>query len=238
MAMSALVLLPGMDGTGDLFAPLIPSLDAALDVAVVRYPRDAPLDYSELEAIARSACPENRNYFLLGESFSGPLAIKIAATRPAGLLGIILCSTFATNPRPRLGVIGRLATLFPVTFAPARLISFALLGRFATRQLCRLITASVRSVGAKALQARLRAVLEVNVLADLAELRVPILCLCASEDRLVPEASLAQICAANPTVQVVHIVGPHCLLQARPQQAAAAINEFIVNHSNGLSPRV
>jgi pimeloyl-ACP methyl ester carboxylesterase len=99
-----------------------------------------------------------------------------------------------------------------------------------------LITAAVRSVGAKVLHARLHAVLEVNGLAELAELRVPILCLCASEDWLVPKASRAQICAANPAVHVVQIVGPHCLLQARPQQSAAAINEFIAHHSHARSP--
>ena len=36
--MTALVLLPGMDGTGDLFAPLLSALSPALRTIVVRYP--------------------------------------------------------------------------------------------------------------------------------------------------------------------------------------------------------
>ena len=36
--MTALVLLPGMDGTGDLFAPLLSALPPALRTIVVRYP--------------------------------------------------------------------------------------------------------------------------------------------------------------------------------------------------------
>ena len=53
--MTALVLLPGMDGTGDLFAPLLSALSPALRTIVIRYPSDRPLGYAELEAHARRA---------------------------------------------------------------------------------------------------------------------------------------------------------------------------------------
>lgn len=232
--MTTLALLPGMDGTGDLFAPLISALDGSFEVTVARYPRDPALGYSQLEPNARSACPTNGHYFLLGESFSGPLAIQIAATNPKGLLGIILCATFATNPRPRLGPLGKAVTLLPVWLAPSPLVSFALLGRFATPRLRQAITAAVRSVSSRAMRARLHSVLAVNVLADLARIRVPILYLRASVDRIVPIDSLSQICNSNPAVQVINIAGPHCVLQASPRQAAAAINAFIAHTSNNL----
>ena len=40
-----LVLLPGMDGTGDLFDPLLSALPAAPPPVVLRYPAREPLDY-------------------------------------------------------------------------------------------------------------------------------------------------------------------------------------------------
>ena len=46
---NTLVLLPGMDGTGELFAPLLhelKQLDTTLKVIVMAYPRDIPLDYA------------------------------------------------------------------------------------------------------------------------------------------------------------------------------------------------
>ncbi|WP_222432862.1 alpha/beta fold hydrolase [Caenimonas sedimenti] len=96
-----LVLLPGMDGTGELFAPFIAAYGGATQV--VRYPPTAVLNYAGLEEVARSALPRGEPFVLLGESFSGPIAISLAASRPPNLLGVILCCTFARNPRPFLG---------------------------------------------------------------------------------------------------------------------------------------
>ncbi|UUZ51553.1 alpha/beta hydrolase [Massilia sp. B-10] len=48
----------------------------------------------------RSRLPPAEPYFLLGESFSGPVAIALAAERPPMLLGLILSCTFARNPLP------------------------------------------------------------------------------------------------------------------------------------------
>ena len=65
----ALVLLPGMDGTGELFAPLVQALNPAVSTIVVRYP-DESLDYPEHERVAVAALPTDRSYVVLGESFS------------------------------------------------------------------------------------------------------------------------------------------------------------------------
>lgn len=62
-----LVLLPGMDGTGRLFAPFVEALGGALETRVVRYPPRAALDYAALEPIARAAMPSDRPFVLLGE---------------------------------------------------------------------------------------------------------------------------------------------------------------------------
>jgi pimeloyl-ACP methyl ester carboxylesterase len=97
-----LVLLPGLDGTGDLFAPVVDALGPNVPTQIVRYPLSHASDYAACEAIARGALPTDRPYVLLGESFSGPIAVSIAAAAPPGLRGLILCSTFARNPQPYL----------------------------------------------------------------------------------------------------------------------------------------
>jgi pimeloyl-ACP methyl ester carboxylesterase len=93
-----LVLLPGMDGTGLLFEPFLKALKG-FEPLVLRYPRGLT-DYADCVAYARARLPKERPFLLLGESFSGPVAIALAAERPAGLRGLVLCSTFARNPRP------------------------------------------------------------------------------------------------------------------------------------------
>ena len=67
------VLLPGMDGTGELFADFVDALPKSFETVRVRYPADRCLSYSELEELVQAACSEP--FMLVAESFSTPLAI-------------------------------------------------------------------------------------------------------------------------------------------------------------------
>ncbi len=68
------VLLPGMDGTGELFAPFLSSLAGICSVQVIRYPRDADLTYAELQQYVMNQLPVSEPITLIAESFSGPIA--------------------------------------------------------------------------------------------------------------------------------------------------------------------
>ena len=92
-----LVLLPGMDGTGIMFQPLVREIEKDFDPIVISYPQDRPLDYEALTQYVTALLP-NTKFIILGESFSGPIAIKVADSKPKNLLGIILCATFIKNP--------------------------------------------------------------------------------------------------------------------------------------------
>ena len=95
-----LLLLPGLDGTGRFFARLQRCLDDRIDVEVVRYPGDRPLGYRELANYVRAHIGA-QPVVLLGESFSGPIAIRLAAELPQHVKGLILAATFITSPWPR-----------------------------------------------------------------------------------------------------------------------------------------
>ena len=113
-----LVLLPGLDGTGKLFSEFVKSLGSSVDSRIVAYPKDLALGYDELETLVLAALPRDRRFILLGESFSGPIAIRIAARSPAGLVALILCGTFAKNPFPWLGWARPLAAYLPLKSLP------------------------------------------------------------------------------------------------------------------------
>ena len=85
-----LVLLPGLDGTGKLFSEILKALEGRVATLIVDYPKDVSLGYDELEVlkVRCAALPDDRPFVLLGESFSGPLAIRIAAHPPPGLCGL------------------------------------------------------------------------------------------------------------------------------------------------------
>jgi len=236
--MVALVLLPGMDGTGQLFDDFLEALGPEVQAIVVSYPPDQVLDYAQLEAFARSRLPSEQPFVLLGESFSGPIVVSIAASAPSGLRGLVLCCSFVKNPRPALGWLRALSGVLPVGAIPTGLLSRTLLGRFSTPSIHRALLQALAGVSSRALRARVRAVLGVNVASLLSRVRVPVLCLRATEDRVVPAAASRMVSRLLPEARVVELAAPHFLLQAVPAEAALHVGAFLREVSVGLFPPV
>ncbi len=80
-----LVLLPGLDGTGRLFTPLRRLLEPNFRTVVISYPADCPHDYDGLSTKVVRELPKTP-HVIVAESFSGPVALKVAACNPQGLL--------------------------------------------------------------------------------------------------------------------------------------------------------
>jgi hypothetical protein len=86
--MPQLIILPGLDGTGVRITPFLREMERVVPRAVIGYPPDRPMGYAELESLVRHSLPESERYVLLAESFSGPIAIRVAANPPPGLAGL------------------------------------------------------------------------------------------------------------------------------------------------------
>ena len=222
-----LVLLPGMDGTGTLFAPFIAALGVTVKTVVVRYPPQGALDYPACEALARQALPLRGRFVILGESFSGPVAISLAASQPKGLMGLVLCATFASNPYPIFKPFANLTRLLPIKAAPASAMGLGLLGRFATPELLAALQSALAAVSTTALHARMRAVLSVDVHDQLRDVAVPALYLRAAHDRVVPARAAQHIGHVCSQATIVDIDAPHFILQAAPGPAADAVQTFL-----------
>jgi pimeloyl-[acyl-carrier protein] methyl ester esterase len=225
--MVTLVLLPGMDGTGTLFEHFCEALGADLPTVIVDYPGNLPLDYQALEHFARERLPTGEPYVLMGESFSGPIAISLAESKPAGLLGLILCCTFARNPVPLFRPMRHVVALLPISTTLTALIAPILLGRFSSSELRSALRRALDMVSSVALRKRLGAVLTVDYSLKMANVAVPVLYLRASEDRIVPAEEACHIKALCPLAQVLTLDAPHMLLQTRPVEAAAIVRGFV-----------
>jgi pimeloyl-[acyl-carrier protein] methyl ester esterase len=224
-----LFLLPGLDGTGQLFHPLSANLPEYLVPCLIQYPPDIFLDYNLLVEYARERISTDKPFVLLAESFSGPVALELAASERCNLVAVILCATFISNPAPKpLSWIGSLlgAMLFKLT-PPRFLIRYYLLGQRASEQLVNNFMSAVQSVSGKVLLSRLKCIFNVDAKDALRACPVPILYLSGKQDKLVSERSLQEIRAIKPEVEVARIDGPHLLLQREPVESAEAIDGFL-----------
>jgi pimeloyl-ACP methyl ester carboxylesterase len=223
--MSAAVLLPGLDGTGVLLERFAQALGTALDTRIVAYPPALSSSYAELEKLAHAALPIDKPYLLIGESFSGPIAISLAAKAPPGLKGLVLCATFARSPIPMLRPLAPL-----LRFAPAQLPAFVLrhllLGRWGAASIERSLAGALAQIPADVIRERVRAVLSADVSAQLSAVRVPVMYLQGTEDRMIPPAAGEYLRQVAPSVEIVRVEGPHFLLQAAPEHCLEKILEF------------
>lgn len=224
--MTAIILLPGMDGTGRMFAEFAASLEGNLRPVVISYPSDKTLSYRELADFAQAFLPTNEPFILLGESFSGPVAISLAASEPAGLIGLVLCCTFTRNPLPFLRFLKDLTGILPINARIAALGMPLLFGRFSTVERRTALQQALQSVPVTTLRTRMRAVSEVDVSKELQKVNVPILYLQASLDRVVPKSAASYMQSLVSNIDIIKIRGPHLLLQAMPKEAARIVEEF------------
>lgn len=220
-----------MDGTGKLLLEFMRALPAHLRKEIPVYPADAVLTYEQLTRLVRSLCENSPPFVLLAESFSSPLAIRIAAERPKNLCGLILCAGFAASPVR--GVKRRLGSALASLLMRVPLSEFAirtwLLGRNAPSERVKGAREVIASVKPAVLSARLRAVLKCDVRDDLCKIEVPMLYLQARQDRLVRPRCLEEIRIIRPEIRAVVLDGPHFLLQREPQKATSIVAEFLAS---------
>jgi pimeloyl-ACP methyl ester carboxylesterase len=222
-----LVLLPGLDGTGKLFSEFIKVLGTGIDVQVITYPTDQPLGYEELELRVRAALPSHGRFVLLGESFSGPIAIRIAATAPPGLSAVILCGSFAKNPYPLLGWAHPLAAFVPLKSLPRWVRAPLMWGSRRTSQVPVRSERALAAVSSGVVRRRIAALLTVDATDALVRISLPMLVLFARNDRVVPKAATQWLLARSHNALSVAIDGPHLLLQTRPHECAAPVVRFL-----------
>ncbi len=233
MTLPSLVLLPGLDGTGLLFGPLLGALPSDVSPIVVSYPWDRPLGYSDLLPLVLAALPTDGPFVLLGESFSGPLAVMAAAARPTGLVGVVLCASFIRNPHPYVPSVLAAAVRAPVFRLFPRFLQIkALLAGYSSPSLRSLTQEALSRVAPAVLAGRIREVLGVNVVQQLRACTVPILYLRARSDFVVPAWNITTIRKACPGLQVVSLPGPHMVLQASANAAAEALTHFLTANAS------
>lgn len=216
-----IVLLPGLDGTGNLFKPLLDFLpqDSAI---VITLPETGEQDYSALATYCKEWLPQEP-YMLIAESFSGPIGLLLAATEGVFLKRLVLVATFAQPPRP---LLSRLCTFLPLKqmiqlpcsgFA-SRLLFLSL---SAPREVVDNFIGSVKEMPSRVIAKRLRVVsnFELNIEC----INKPVVYIQPSKDWLVPKKSYLSVADLCSNLTFRSVRGPHFILQVNPRSCAEII---------------
>lgn len=232
---TTLVLLPWLDGTEIFFGPLLAALPAWVKPVVVTYPMSGANDYSKLLTIVEAAIGDSKEFYVLGWSFSGPLALTLAAKEPTRIRGVILCASFVRPPLPVLSWLP-----FVVVSPVVHLVRLArripvFLFNDSTDRFRRDKAATWARVPTRILVARARAILALDARECLRECSQPVLYLAGSRDRVVPNWNAEEVVRESPTAKVVAIDGPHLALYTNPRAAAHVIVGFIRDRESQLA---
>lgn len=220
------LLLPGIDGSGRLFGPLLAAEPRGLVPRVVSYPAERALGYDDLCAFVRARLPRSP-FLLVAESFSGPIAVRLAAERPPGLAGLVLAATFLHRPlNPLLHPVRSLAgaRLFGLPM-PAPLVRHFMAGPDAPDALVAEVQAAVAAVSAAVMAHRAGEAVRADVREAFARVDVPVLWLAPERDRLLRTDGLAEVAALRPDAELVTLDAPHMILQRCPHACLAEIEQ-------------
>jgi len=230
----ATFLLPGLEGTGRLFARFVAAADPALDLRVLSYPPDRHLGYAALEELVTRQLPADRPYALLGESFAGPLVLRIASRAPPGLVGIVLATTFHRRPAARaLSALRPLGLVFFRAPMPAHAVRILLAGADAPDDLVEEVRDAVALVKGSVMARRAREALRVDATEHLRACPVPVLFLGGREDRLLRSALPIEVRALRPDAEIRMLDAPHLVLQTRPRESMRLVADFLARAANG-----
>lgn len=220
-----LVLLPGFDGTGLLFNDFINKCPPEFTTEVIKIPSDGIQTYENLEERIHPNIPNKSRIVLLGESFSGPLATKIAANQNENIIGLILVSTFIKSPKsPYFNYlpINMLAKI-PI---PICLMQYLLLGKEKDIGFTNSLKAIRRHLSPDLIKNRMNSILTADETENFLKVKIPIIYFRALHDKLIGYDSLKYLITLRPDIIVEEFETEHLLLQTAPKQSWDKIKHF------------
>jgi pimeloyl-ACP methyl ester carboxylesterase len=224
---TTLVLLPGLDGTEVFFRPLLPLLPEWLKPLIVTFPTTGANDYPDLFRIAQSALESAEQFYVLGWSFSGPLALMLAADNPTKVRGVFLCASFVRSPHAFLPWLRFAAKPPAIHFMRLARRTPLFLRRQPADPLYRDKSATLARVPSRVIAERIQAILALDARDYLRHCPKPVLYLAGSRDRVVPRRNGVEVLRGSPSAKLVTIDGAHMALYTNPRAAVQEIVRYI-----------
>lgn len=221
-----IVLLPGLDGTGRLFSPLLECVDDPARFLVVRY-QDVPADLDQLSQQAEAIIPEGQAVILIAESFSSLVALRLLERGRIEIGGILFFAGFARAPCPLLLNLARFVPAFIIKFFSTHpvLVRLFFLTNKMPLSIFNLYLDVERGIPQEVLKDRIRLLYEAKNLPSI-KTDIPFGQLRVRGDLLVSKRSTADLRTLNPELFFWEVDGTHFFLQTNPKKSLQIIREF------------
>lgn len=219
-----------MDGTGCLFEAFLHCLPAGMQTKIITYPTHIHLSYEQLEELVASQLPATGDYTIIAESFSGPIALRLAGRAPTNLQAIVLVASFAYRPLAWKGsILARLPWSIIFRLPPPNFILRTfLLGTSPSADEVTRVRSALRKVRAQVLAARLQELLTSEYGNRQLPPNVRTVAIFAEDDRLLGRRARQSIAEVCPHAEIQFVSAPHLALQAAPAAIWSALQKLLV----------
>jgi len=217
----AVVLVPGLDGTGLLFYRQIPLLARSFRVASYALRDDATTMaqlVADLRQVVDLAAGEDGRAIVVGESFGGALALSFALAEPERVAGLVVLNSFA-HFAPQIRLHAGIAALRLIPWGAMTLVRRLTASRLHSPHTHRAEIERFLQLTARATKQgyvnRLRILTQYDLRERLAGVRPRSLFLAADRDLLVPAVEQARLMGSRVPGAVVRILEGHghiCLI--------------------------
>lgn len=221
-----ILLIPGMDGTGELFKPLLDELPKNVETQIVclnclktQTPKGQSSEIASLIG--------NDEVIILSESYSGYIVYHLSLLSNVNIKHIVFAASFLENPT----WLSRFNKLIPLNLVRRSLIPGIILSSifFAQRnnkKLVKLLISSLKLVSNSTLRQRLKVI---NKLVRPTELlSVPCTYVQATNDYLVSKKSVDVFKELCININVVKVSGGHFVVQSNPRYFSKLLQDLIV----------
>ena len=215
-----LLLLPGLDGTGELFKPILYYLEKDYDVSVLSY-NDSLNSYKDYVNYIKKYIPKD-DFVIVAESFSGYILYLLLQDNISNLKGVVFVASFLRTPRRFLLKLSKYFINFNI---PKIDIKFLLLNGCKNSDRVNLVYNVVNNIPKSILLKRLELIKTLNQ--PNIKVVIKTLYLRASRDFLVPKNIQKYFLSVFKNLKIVDIKGGHLLLQSNLKESAKAISDFV-----------
>lgn len=244
-----LIFLPGLHGTAELFNELVEQLklqakiktsssEVSFQTTLINYPQDLKQSYKKLfkwlsSHLALDQTTESTNSVgpktvIIAESFSTPLALKLADQFPQQISAVVIAAGFCASPAYPGFALLPLRPLFMLA-PPRAAVRHFLIGPESSVELVNKVRSVIKNVSAKCLSQRMRSILTLEEEQTPTIPKTPVLLLQAEHDAVIPWEIQNQLEQHLPHAETHWIDSPHLIMQAQPETCAKHITEFLDN---------